>query len=85
MKESGEEARLASHDYRAVHSNQTKPAQNGGSPGHVAALRKEEKTTSSFPKFSALKKPAPLPPVLRRLVKKKLFTDFITTDFAFGI
>ena len=57
MKESGEEARLASHDYRAVHSNQTKPAQNGGSPGHVAALRKEEKTTSSFPKFSALKSP----------------------------
>ena len=63
MKESGEEARLASQDYRAVH--QTKPAQNGAKMGHVVTLRKgEEKTT--FAKFTALKKPAPLPPVLRR-------------------
>jgi len=62
VKESGEEARLASQDYRAVH--QTKPAQNGAKMGHVMTLRKEEKTT--FAKFTALKKPAPLPPVLRR-------------------
>jgi hypothetical protein len=61
VKESGEEARLASQDYRAVH--QTKPAQNGAKMSHVT-LRKEEKTT--FAKFTALKKPAPLPPVLRR-------------------
>jgi hypothetical protein len=67
VKESGEEARLASQDYRAVHSlNQTKSAQNGGG-GHVT-LRKEEKT--SFTKFTALKKPAPLPPVLRRWTDK---------------
>jgi hypothetical protein len=62
VKESGEEARLASQDYRAVH--QTKPAQNGAKMGHHVTLRKEEKTT--FAKFTALKKPAPLPPVLRR-------------------
>jgi hypothetical protein len=64
MKEDGEEARLASQDYRAVNSSQTKPAQNGGSSSGNLAGRKEEKTT--FAKFTALKKPAPLPPVLRR-------------------
>jgi hypothetical protein len=64
IKETGEEARLASQDYRAVNTNQTKPSQNGGN--HMGQ-RKEEKT-ASFPKFTALKKPAPLPPVLRRLV-----------------